>query len=43
MYRKIEKGEPQPVGNDRYEGFCKDLADKIAQKLNITCKGILTG
>lgn len=26
------------VGNDRFEGFCKDLADLIAQKLNINCK-----
>lgn len=25
-------------GNDRFEGFCKDLADLIAQKLGINCK-----
>jgi ionotropic glutamate receptor len=25
-------------GNDRYTGYCKDLADKIAEKLGITCK-----
>lgn len=25
-------------GNDRFEGFCKDLADLISQKLNINCK-----
>jgi len=38
MPKKVEKGEPIPVGNERFEGFCKDLADKIAKELNISCK-----
>lgn len=25
-------------GNDRFEGYCKDLADLIAKKLGINCK-----
>lgn len=29
-------------GNDRFEGFCKDLSDLIAKKLNIVCKYILS-
>lgn len=29
------------VGNDSYEGYCKDLADLIAKKLGISCKFII--
>lgn len=25
-------------GNDRFEGYCKDLADLLAKKLGINCK-----
>lgn len=25
-------------GNDKYEGYCKDLADLIAKRLDINCK-----
>lgn len=25
-------------GNDKYEGYCKDLADLIAKQLDINCK-----
>lgn len=28
-------------GNDRYEGYCKDLADLVAKKLNIKCEYFL--
>ncbi len=28
-------------GNRRYEGYCKDLADLIAQKLGINCKYLI--
>ncbi|XP_060535299.1 glutamate receptor 1-like [Cylas formicarius] len=34
MVRKEEPGE-YLAGNDRFEGYCKDLADLIAKKLNI--------
>ena len=34
MLRKSEKGV-EYVGNDRYEGYCKDLADLIANNLGI--------
>ncbi|KAL1517035.1 hypothetical protein ABEB36_000854 [Hypothenemus hampei] len=33
-FRKEEPGELL-MGNDRFEGYCKDLADLIAKKLNI--------
>lgn len=26
------------LGNDRFEGFCKDLAELISKKLGIGCK-----
>lgn len=29
------------IGNDRYEGYCKDLADLIAKKLGISCKFVM--
>ncbi|XP_024083533.1 glutamate receptor 1 [Cimex lectularius] len=34
MLRKAEPGETL-VGNDRFEGYCKDLADLIAKRLEI--------
>lgn len=37
MMKKGEVGESLQ-GNDRFEGYCKDLADLIAQKLGITCE-----
>lgn len=37
MIRKEEPGELL-MGNDRFEGYCKDLADLIAKRLNINCK-----
>ena len=36
MYRNPDPNEPEPVGNDRFEGYCKDFADMIAAKSNIT-------
>lgn len=35
MLKKVEPGQAQPTGNDRYVGYCKDLADLIAEQLNI--------
>lgn len=37
MLKKPEPGEIL-VGNDRFEGYCKDLANLIAAKLGINCK-----
>ena len=37
MLKTVENGEVLE-GNDRYTGFCKELADKIAHMLGITCK-----
>jgi glutamate receptor, ionotropic, invertebrate len=37
MERKGENNE-KFEGNDRYEGYCKDLAELVAKKLGITCK-----
>lgn len=37
MLKKPEAGEILG-GNDRFEGYCKDLADLIAKKLGINCK-----
>jgi len=36
--RKISDTGEVLVGNDSYEGYCKDLADLIAKKLGISCK-----
>ncbi|XP_043287148.1 glutamate receptor 1 isoform X2 [Venturia canescens] len=36
MLRKPEPGKMVLTGNDRFEGYCKDLADLIAKKLGIT-------
>ena len=37
MLKKAEPGETLE-GNDKYEGFCKDLADEIASMLSIKYK-----
>lgn len=37
MMRTPEPGETLE-GNDRFEGYCKDLADLISKKLGIICK-----
>lgn len=37
MLRTPEAGEILN-GNDRFEGYCKDLAELIAKKLGINCK-----
>jgi hypothetical protein len=37
MMRTPEPGE-NLTGNDRFEGYCKDLADLIAKTLGINCK-----
>lgn len=36
MLRQPEPGETLE-GNDRFEGYCKDLADLVAKKLGINC------
>ena len=35
-YLMMRTDEQNLEGNDRFEGYCKDLADLIAQQLNIT-------
>ncbi|CAG2066153.1 unnamed protein product, partial [Timema podura] len=37
MQRTPEPGE-NFTGNDRFEGYCKDLADLISKKLELNCK-----
>jgi glutamate receptor, ionotropic, invertebrate len=37
MMRTPEPGE-NLTGNDRFEGYCKDLADLISKKLDIRCE-----
>lgn len=37
MLRTPESGELL-LGNDRFEGYCKDLANLISKKLGINCK-----
>lgn len=39
-YVMIRKPEPGEIleGNDRFEGYCKDLADLIAKELGIVCE-----
>lgn len=39
MLRKEEPGE-KLEGNDRFEGYCKDLAELVSQKLGINCEFI---
>lgn len=36
--RKVSDTGEILIGNDSYEGYCKDLADLIAKKLGISCK-----
>jgi glutamate receptor, ionotropic, invertebrate len=40
MMMKDQRNYPGMVleGNDRYEGYCKDLADLIAKQLDINCE-----
>lgn len=39
MLRKLDSSSGKVLdGNDKYEGYCKDLADLIAKKLDINCK-----
>jgi hypothetical protein len=40
MLRTPEPGKTL-VGNDRFEGYCKDLADLITKNLSINCKDII--
>lgn len=43
MYRLREDNSSKPlVGNDVYEGFAKDLADMLAERLNFTCNYLHT-
>ncbi|CAB0020948.1 unnamed protein product [Nesidiocoris tenuis] len=37
MLKKPEPGETLQ-GNDRFEGYCKDLADLISKELKIQCE-----
>ena len=37
MLRTPEPGE-NLTGNDRFEGYCKDLADLISKTLGLNCK-----
>lgn len=39
-YILMKKAEPGEIleGNDRFEGYCKDLADLIAKELGIVCR-----
>lgn len=39
--RKISDTGEVLIGNDSYEGYCKDLADLIAKKLGISCKFVM--
>lgn len=39
MLKKLDyNGGKVFEGNDKYEGYCKDLADLIAKRLDINCK-----
>ena len=40
MMKKAEGGE-ELRGNDRYEGYCKDMLELIAQRLGINCEASL--
>jgi hypothetical protein len=35
MFRRQEAGQPALTGNDRFEGYCKDLADLIAHEAGV--------
>jgi hypothetical protein len=38
MLKQQDMGGKVLEGNDKYEGYCKDLADLIAKRLDINCK-----
>lgn len=38
MYKQIDMSGKVYEGNDKFEGYCKDLADAIARHLDIKCK-----
>lgn len=38
MYKQIDMSGKVLEGNDKFEGYCKDLADHIARHLDIKCK-----
>ncbi|ESP00208.1 hypothetical protein LOTGIDRAFT_238650 [Lottia gigantea] len=42
LYRnnKTDNGRP-PTGNDRYEGYCKDLADALARELGLSYRMVI--
>lgn len=40
MLKTEEEGKPL-AGNERFEGYCKDLADLIADRLGINCKFVI--
>lgn len=37
MFKKPKYGESL-AGNDRFEGYCKDLAILLADKIGVKCK-----
>lgn len=37
MFKKPKYGESL-AGNDRFEGYCKDLATLLADKIGMKCK-----
>jgi len=39
MMRKAE-GDEELTGNNRFEGYCKDMMDLIAKRLGINCKDL---
>lgn len=41
MLKPPEENGEILTGNDRYQGFCKDLAEEIARMLKIQCKSLL--
>ena len=38
--RKFDSGRIPERVKDRYEGYCRDLAELIAKRLNISCEFI---
>ena len=38
MEKRFDDGKIPEKLKDRYEGYCKDLAELITKKLNISCK-----
>lgn len=41
MFRKAE-GDEELIGNNRFEGYCKDMMDLIAKRLGINCNCVLS-